>query len=201
MAEMEYRFDIRLTKQDKVTLKKRCRQFGMSQSDYMRMMINMPVEAVEAGMAADVFVIDRWGILPLAYQVRKLGYHYNQAVHALNLLVKYARQNEVDSADVVEVCNRVGKMLEHVGKRTYHIEKKLDGIVGTRFGIAFFQPNKYPVGLTMSNEDGAPKAPVQAREYQMSTTFSEKSAENGAVSTTQNATNGFPRSGLASRQN
>lgn len=63
MAEQLYRLDMRISPQDKALLKRRCDEFGMMQTDYMRMLINLPLRMVDEGMEeqSDLFVIDRWG--------------------------------------------------------------------------------------------------------------------------------------------
>ena len=63
MTEQLCRLDIRISLEDKTLLKRRCDEFGMTQTDYMRMLINLPLRMVDEGMEeeSDLFVIDRWG--------------------------------------------------------------------------------------------------------------------------------------------
>ena len=163
MTRMKYRLDIRISPQDRAILRRQSRKFGMSQADYLRMMINLPTEAIERGRQADVLVVDRWGVIPLARQVRHLGYLYNQAVHALNQLAKYARQNELDEHDVTEVGERVFNQLQLVGRKTYEIEDRLAELVNPAFGIEFFTPSSYPSPLFVQAESAAELKALHAK--------------------------------------
>ena len=63
MTEQLCRLDIRISPQDKTLLKRRCEEFGMTQTDYMRMLINLPLRLVDEGMEeeSDLFVITENG--------------------------------------------------------------------------------------------------------------------------------------------
>ena len=50
MTEQLCRLDIRISPQDKALLKRRCDEFDMTQTDYMRMLINLPLRMVDEGM-------------------------------------------------------------------------------------------------------------------------------------------------------
>ena len=104
MTDHLCRLDIRISPQDKALLRRRCDEFGMTQTDYMRMLINLPLRMVDEGMEkeSDLFVIDRWGAGRIAGQIRRLGYQYNQGVHALNAIAYYLKRDEADSMDALD---------------------------------------------------------------------------------------------------
>ena len=117
----------------------------MTQTDYMRMLINLPLRMVDEGMEeeSDLFVIDRWGAARIAGQIRRIGYHYNQGIHALNSIAYYLKRDEADSWDALEALENAKEKLEAVDTGVQAICKQLNSLVGKRFGYELFEPNKY----------------------------------------------------------
>lgn len=156
MIEQLCRLDIRISLEDKNLLKRRCDEFGMTQTDYMRMLINLPLRMVDEGMEeeSDLFVIDRWGAGRIAGQIRRLGYLYNQGVHALNAIAYYLKRDEADSRDALDALEHATKKLDAVDEGVRAICAQLDSLVGKRFGYELFKPRKYFDSLdsTMSGE-------------------------------------------------
>lgn len=153
MIEQLCRLDIRISLEDKNLLKRRCDEFGMTQTDYMRMLINLPLRMVDEGMEeeSDLFVIDRWGAGRIAAQIRRLGYQYNQGVHALNAIAYYLKRDEADSWDALDALEHATEKLEAVDGGVRAVRGQLDSLVGKRFGIELFKPRKYfdPPDFTM----------------------------------------------------
>lgn len=159
MTEQLCRLDIRISPQDKALLKRRCDEFGMTQTDYVRMLINLPLRMVDEGMEeSDLFVIDRWGAVRIAAQIRRLGYHYNQGVHALNAIAYYLKRDEADSMDARDALENTTEKLEAADGGLRLICDQLNSLVGKRFGYALFEPNRYKdphdmQGRKRQNED------------------------------------------------
>ncbi|MBQ9004267.1 MAG: hypothetical protein IJ087_20705 [Eggerthellaceae bacterium] len=145
MTEQPCRLDIRISPQDKLLLKRRCDEFGMTQTDYMRMLINLPLRMVDEGMEeqSDLFVIDRWGASKISAQIRRLGYLYNQSTHALNSIAYYLRRDEADSLDALDALENATEKLEAVDTGVQAICKQLNSLVGKRFGYELFESNRY----------------------------------------------------------
>lgn len=145
MTKQLCRLDIRISPQDKALLKRRCEEFGMTQTDYMRMLINLPLRMVDEGMEeqSDLFVIDRWGARKIAGQIRRLGYLYNQSTHALNSIAYYLKRDEADSLDAYDALKNASEKLEAVDAGVQAICKQLNSLVGKRFGYELFESNRY----------------------------------------------------------
>jgi len=145
MTEQLFRLDIRISQQDKTLLKRRCEEFGMTQTDYMRMLINLPLRMVDEGMEeeSDLFVIDRWGAVRIALQIRRLGYHYNQGIHALNAIAYYLKRDKADSMDALDALKHAAGKLDAVDEGVRGICEQLNSLTGKRFGYELFEPNKY----------------------------------------------------------
>ena len=146
MTEQLCRLDLRISRQDKTLLKRRCEEFGMTQTDYMRMLINLPLRMVDEGMEeeSDLFVIDRWGAAKIAGQIRRLGYLYNQSVHALNAIAYYLKRDEADCRDALDALGHATEKLNAVDDGIRGISEQLNSLIGKRFGYELFESNKYP---------------------------------------------------------
>ena len=83
---------------------------GMTLSDFVRCLLQLPADAIEDG--ARLVVVDRAAAAKLAREMRRWGHHYNQAVHALNAIAYYLRANDMDAADVLEELERARLKLE-----------------------------------------------------------------------------------------
>lgn len=128
----------------------------MTQTDYMRMLINLPLRMVDEGLneESDLFVIDRWGAGRIAAQIRRLGYLYNQGIHALNAIAYYLKRDEADSRDALDALEHAADKLDSVDEGVRSIREQLNSLVGKRFGYELFKPCKYfdSSGSTMSGE-------------------------------------------------
>jgi hypothetical protein len=92
---------------------------------------------------SDLFVIDRWGAVRIALQIRRIGYHYNQGVHALNTIAYYLKRGEADSWDVLEALEHATEKLEAVDEGVRGICVQLNSLTGKRFGYELFESNRY----------------------------------------------------------
>ena len=117
----------------------------MTQTDYMRMLINLPLRMVDEGIdeESDLFVIDRWGAAKIAGQIRRLGYLYNQSVHALNSIAYYLKRDEADSWDALEALAHASQKLDAVNEGIREINDQLNSLTGKRFGYELFESNKF----------------------------------------------------------
>lgn len=82
---------------------------GMTLSDLIRVLLQLPAPLVEEG--GRLLVIDRTTAAKLAREMRRWGHHYNQAVHALNAIAYYLRANDMDAPDVLEELDRASEKL------------------------------------------------------------------------------------------
>ena len=80
----------RLAEDDYQKLVERCREAELSKSKYLRYLIRIPV-VTEGEHAEDVscLVLDRKSLARISKELTRWGYHYNQAVHAMNSINYY----------------------------------------------------------------------------------------------------------------
>lgn len=85
------------------------RSLGMTLSDLIRTLLQLPASSIEEGDG--LVVIDRTTAVKLAREMRRWGHHYSQAVHALNAIAYYLRANDMDASDVLEELDRASGKL------------------------------------------------------------------------------------------
>ena len=92
----------RLAEDDYQKLVERCREAELSKSKYLRYLIRIPV-VTEGEHAEDVscLVLDRKSLARISKELPRWGYHYNQAVHAMNSINYYVAHGKA-SSDILD---------------------------------------------------------------------------------------------------
>ena len=105
---------VRVTPQERERLDVVARRSHMTVSRVTRALIQLPVTTVPVdGNLKTVVVLDSDSVPRIAREMRRWGYHYNQACHALNSLAYYMVRGRVDDGDCVEGLEvREGKVGE-----------------------------------------------------------------------------------------
>ena len=75
---------VRMSDREMESAKGLARGLGMTVSDLIRVLLQLPAEEVRGG--ARLVVVDRTTAARLSREMTRWGHHYNQAVHALNAL-------------------------------------------------------------------------------------------------------------------
>lgn len=98
----------------------------MSRSDYIRQLAQVDAVTGDVG-ARRVLVLDRTTMLAVAKEMRAWGRHYNQAVHALNVMAKYLRNAwNVDGDEVADQLVHVRSRLDDVERGQEDIAARID---------------------------------------------------------------------------
>lgn len=95
---------VRMSEREIASARKLADELGMSVSDLVRVLLQLPAGA--AGEGARLVVVDRTSAAKMVREMTRWGHHYNQAVHALNAIAYYLRANDMDSPDVMEQLSR-----------------------------------------------------------------------------------------------
>lgn len=86
----------RLAEDDYQTLAKRCREAELTQSKYLRYLIRTPLVLGEDHQEdIKCVVLDKSALRKISRELTRWGYHYNQAVHALNSINYYMVNGKV----------------------------------------------------------------------------------------------------------
>ena len=118
---------LRLTEDDFHLVQDRCREHGLSRSDYIRQLVRTEAVVGDSGMRR-VVVLDRTSVLSIAKEMRAWGRHYNQAVHALNIIARYLRGRgggEGEEDDIAEALTSVRLKIDDVERGRERIEERL----------------------------------------------------------------------------
>lgn len=86
----------RLAEDDYRALAKRCREAELTQSKYLRYLIRTPLVLNEDhGEDVRCVILDKSSLRKISRELTRWGYHYNQAVHALNSINYYIVSGKV----------------------------------------------------------------------------------------------------------
>ncbi|WP_423775818.1 plasmid mobilization protein [Adlercreutzia equolifaciens] len=117
---------VRMSEDEVARAKALARSLGMTLSDLIRTLLQMPTSSV--GEGGNLIVIDRVTALKLAREMRRWGHHYNQAVHALNAIAYYLRTNDMDASDVLEELDRTSGKLAAMQPGIEELRCEVEGI-------------------------------------------------------------------------
>ncbi|WP_288220354.1 plasmid mobilization protein [uncultured Adlercreutzia sp.] len=88
----------RLAEDDYQKLAERCRKAELSQSKYLRYLIRIPIVTnQEHGEDVQCIVLDQKSLRKMSRELTRWGYHYNQAVHAMNSINYYVAHGKASS--------------------------------------------------------------------------------------------------------
>lgn len=92
----------RLAEDDYQKLVERCRKAELSKSMYLRYLIRIPIVCDEATEdSSSCVVLDKRSIRDISRELTRWGYHYNQAVHAMNSINYYVAHGKA-SSDILD---------------------------------------------------------------------------------------------------
>lgn len=100
---------VRMSDREMESAKGLARELGMTVSDLVRVLLQLPAEEVRGG--ARLVVVDCTTAARLPREMTRWGHHYNQAVHALNAIAYYLRANDMETSEVVEELSRAERKL------------------------------------------------------------------------------------------
>lgn len=98
----ERRVTFRMEGDDYDALCERCERAGLSKSEYLRYLVRIPLSTEANAGDEHRILVDRRALWVMSRELTKWGYHYNQAVHAMNLINFHARHGHVDRDLVAE---------------------------------------------------------------------------------------------------
>ena len=112
----------RLAEDDFIRLSKRCASAELSKSKYLRYLIRIPVLAEKAhGGEIVCVVLDRKSLRRISRELTKWGYHYNQAVHAMNSINYHIAHGKTDQDFFDGKAETIARELTSVNKNAERI--------------------------------------------------------------------------------
>ena len=110
----EHRVTFRMEGGDYDALCERCERAGLSKSEYLRYLVRIPLSTEANAGDEHRILVDRRALWAMSRELTKWGYHYNQAVHAMNLINFHARHGHVDRDLVAESIPTIERELADV---------------------------------------------------------------------------------------
>lgn len=120
---------VRMSEAEIASAKRLARELGMTVSDLLRVLLQLPAEAVRGG--GSLVVVDRTTAARLSREMTRWGHHYNQAVHALNAIAYYLRSNDMDAPEVVEELARAERTLAGMQPGIESLRKEVSALSGS----------------------------------------------------------------------
>lgn len=104
MSRFDTLFAVRMSQEQKSEITAKAELLGLKPSDYVRTVTSLPIRIADLetflgkhdGDFIPILLFDRSLIEKLASQIRRYGYHYNQANRALNTIAKKRNLKEDD---------------------------------------------------------------------------------------------------------
>lgn len=120
---------VRMSEAEIASAKRLARELGMTVSDLLRVLLQLPAEAVRGG--GPLVVVDRTTAARLSREMTRWGHHYNQAVHALNAIAYYLRSNDMDAPEVMEELARAERTLAGMQPGIESLRKEVSALSGS----------------------------------------------------------------------
>lgn len=125
MESRDNRFEVRLTRKEREKLAAICDGSGLNASQVVRAFIAIGNDVNEG----KVVVFDRDTAPKIAREMRKWGYHYNQAVHALNRIAYYAERGSLRADDAHQLLQKACANLEDVRAGSEALAKEVASLM------------------------------------------------------------------------
>ena len=114
MKKHASQLNLRMSPEELTQVKRLAQSCNLTVSDLIRALIQLPQDAVD-GNTRTLLVIDTKTHARLQREMRRWGYHYNQAVHALNTLaLATRRRSELDTEYFKVTLENVQTRLEEI---------------------------------------------------------------------------------------
>ena len=120
---------VRMSEAEIASAKRLARELGMTVSDLLRVLLQLPAEAVRGG--GSLVVVDRTTAARLSREMTRWGHHYNQAVHALTAIAYYLRSNDMDAPEVMEELARAERTLAGMQPGIESLRKEVSALSGS----------------------------------------------------------------------
>lgn len=120
---------VRMSEAEIASAKRLARELGMTVSDLLRVLLQLPAEAVRGG--GSLVVVDRTTAARISREMTRWGHHYNQAVHALNAIAYYLRANDMDAPEVMEELARAERTLARMQPGIESLRKEVSALSGS----------------------------------------------------------------------
>lgn len=129
MERYTRRIYVRVTDADLARAKAPAEGTGLSVSDLVRLLLQLPAgdAAAQRAIVLDLATANR-----LYRELNHWGYQRNQAAHALNRIAYYLRRNDMDAADVLDALAQTKDALDTVRRATGPLASSVRSVAESR---------------------------------------------------------------------
>lgn len=128
MSEYCQHINVRVTSDEKIRAIGLAKSKGLSVSQLMRVLIQLPAECANADGIQTAVIIDRSSVPKLEREMRRWGHHYNQAVHALNRIAYYAERESLKTEEAHRLLRKAEGNLEDLNVAVVKLRDDVKGI-------------------------------------------------------------------------
>lgn len=119
-------FNCRISESDYERLRINAERLQLSPSDYIRYLIRIPIDLDGLITESAVITIDTNTFGKIHRELVRQGYHYNQAVHALNSIALFIKRGGSNVKYYSEQFERVNRNLESVQAKQALLAEEID---------------------------------------------------------------------------
>ncbi len=120
-----YMLTCRLSDSDRDLLRTQADKLDVKPSEYVRYLIHLPVEAPGVASGAHCVVLDTNALSSMSRELTKWGYHYNQAVHAMNTIALFINRGRLDVNYFMASLDDINEKLGEVNRGRQQIVYEL----------------------------------------------------------------------------
>ena len=124
----DQRLSFRMAQKDYERLERRCADAGLTKSEYLRYLVRIPLATEKNPRSEHAILVDRKAMLAMSRELTKWGYHYNQAVHAMNSINYYVARGTIDRDYISTKTEEIEVELATVNKNAERIVYELGQI-------------------------------------------------------------------------
>ena len=124
--EKTHTLSFRLSEKDYTLLTTARESLHLSQSDYLRYLLRIPLVPDGPAPIDSYIVLDQHSLSSLARELKRWGHHYNQAVHAMNSIAMHMRNGTLDDEWYVKMLTKIDSELLQVNEGCYELGEKIE---------------------------------------------------------------------------
>ena len=131
-----YDFHARLTEEESKRVEKAAQALNISKSSYLRYLLK--THLIDTKMqppknGEKYIVLDKLTLAKIQYELRKLGQHYNQACHALNIITYCINHGHFDTKTLNEKTAECSRLIKETNANANTIKAEIKKIMDVNF--------------------------------------------------------------------
>ena len=131
-----YDFHARLTEEESKRVEKAAQALNISKSSYLRYLlkthlIDTKMQPPKSG--EKYIVLDKLTLAKIQYELRKLGQHYNQACHALNIITYCINHGHFDTKTLNEKMAECSRLMKETNAHANTIKAEIKKLMNANF--------------------------------------------------------------------